>query len=125
MAGPAGPVGTWLSADGGTKVRITECGGKLCGAVVWLNQPNDPSTGKPKIDAHNPDPAKRARPLLGLQVVHGLTPAGPDKWSGLIYNADDGYTYKAHLQVRGDNAAHVEGCVLSILCKGQTWTRVD
>ncbi len=121
----ADPVGTWLSQDGGTKVHITECGGKLCGTVVWLDKPIDPRTGKPKTDKLNPDPAKRSRPLIGLQVVHRLAPSGPDKWSGQIYNADDGRTYQASLTVRSGNAAHVEGCVLAVLCKRQTWTRTD
>jgi len=119
------PEGTWLSEDGGTKVHIANCGGRLCGTVVWLEKPTNPSTGKPKTDEHNPDPAKRARPLLGLQVVQGLTASGPDKWSGQIYNADDGHTYKANLQVQGERNAHVEGCVLAVLCKGQTWTRAN
>ncbi|HEY5167108.1 MAG TPA: DUF2147 domain-containing protein [Pseudolabrys sp.] len=115
--------GIWLSEDGGTKVHISNCGGRLCGSVMWLEKPNDPGTSRPKTDKHNPDPAKRVRPLLGLQVVQGLTPNGPDKWSGQIYNADDGNTYKASLQVQGPRNARVEGCVLAVLCKGQTWTR--
>jgi len=119
------PTGTWLSQDGGTKVHIAECGGRLCGTVVWLERPNDPRTGRPKTDRHNPDPAKRSRPLIGLQVVHGLAPSGPDNWSGQIYNADDGRTYQANLKVQGANAAHVEGCVLAVLCKGQTWKRTN
>lgn len=117
--------GTWMSADGGTKVRISDCGGKLCGKVVWLNIPNDPATGKPKTDKHNPDEAKRTRPLLGLSVVHGLVPNGDGKWSGQIYNADDGKTYAAHVTVVSNEAMKVEGCVLGILCKGQTWKRAD
>ena len=79
-------------------------------------------TGKPKTDKLNPDPAKRSRPLIGLQ---GLAPTGPDKWSEQIYNADDGHTYQASLTVPGGNAARVEGCVLAVLCKGQTWTRAN
>ena len=119
----ADPAGTWLSEDGGTKVQIANCGGKLCGTVVWLNRPTDPSTGKPKTDSLNPDRGKRGRPLLGLQVVHGLTSNGPDTWSGQIYNADDGKTYQAHVMVVSTSAMKVEGCVLTVLCKGQTWTR--
>ena len=119
----ADPAGTWLSEDGGTKVQIANCGGKLCGTVVWLNRPTDPSTGKAKTDSLNHDPDKRGRPLLGLQVVHGLTSNGPDTWSGQIYNADDGKTYQAHVMVVSHSAMKVEGCVLAVLCKGQTWTR--
>ena len=115
--------GTWLSGDGGTKVHISNCGGKLCGTVVWLQEPIDSKTGKPKTDELNPDPAKRSRPMLGLQVVQGLAPSGENRWSGKIYNADDGKTYSANMQVADESTAHVEGCVLGILCKGQTWKR--
>jgi uncharacterized protein (DUF2147 family) len=119
------PEGTWLSQDGGTKVRLSDCGGKLCGTVVSLNEPIDRSAGKPKTDKHNPDQAKRARPLIGLQVANGLAPSGPDKWSGLIYNADDGRTYRASFKVQSESTAKVEGCVLMVLCKAHTWTRAN
>jgi len=121
----ANPEGTWLSQDGGTKVHVTRCGGNLCGTVVWLDKPIDAATGKPKTDKLNPDPGKRMRPLIGLQVVNGLRPSGHDRWSGLIYNADDGHTYSAHFDVESDSSAKVEGCVLMVLCKGQHWTRAD
>lgn len=116
------PEGIWLSEDGDTKVRVANCGGKLCGTVVWLKHPTDSKTGKPKTDILNPDPAKRSRPMLGLQVVLGLAPNGPNKWSGQIYNADDGKTYSAHM-VPDAETAQVQGCVLGILCKTQKWTR--
>lgn len=121
----ANPEGTWLSGDGGTKVHISNCAGKLCGKVVWLQEPTDPKTGKPKTDALNPDPTKQSRPMIGLQVVQGLAPSGTNRWSGQIYNADDGKTYAANMQLTDDNTAKVEGCVLSVLCKGQTWKRAD
>ena len=122
----AAPEGNWLSEDGGTKVHISTCGAnKLCGTLVWLGHPTDPNTGKPKTDKLNPDPAKRARPLIGLQVARALAPSGPNTWSGQIYNADDGHTYKAHLKVQSESVAKVEGCILAVLCKGHTWTRAD
>lgn len=122
QAAPA--TGTWLSENGGTKVRITDCGGKLCGKVVWLKDPVG-ADGKPKTDRHNGDEAKRSRPLLGVPVVQGMAPNGANKWSGQIYNADDGKTYDAHVNVVSDNAMNVQGCVLKILCKSQKWTRAD
>jgi uncharacterized protein (DUF2147 family) len=117
--------GTWLSQDGGTKVKLSDCGGKLCGNIVWLKRPIDRTTGKPQTDKHNPDPAARERPLLGLQVVSNLSPNGPNTWSGKIYNADDGNTYSGNMKVQSSRTARVEGCVLAVLCKGQIWTRAD
>ncbi len=119
----ARPEGTWVSEDGGLKVRISDCGSnRLCATVVWLDEPNDPGTGRPKTDKHNPDPAKRGRPLIGLHVA-GLKPSGPNEWSGRIYNADDGHVYQAHLQVQDESTVRVQGCVLHVLCRGHTWTR--
>ena len=42
---------------------------------------------------------------------------------GAVYNADDGNTYQAHMMVPDTNTAKVQGCVLGVLCKGQTWKR--
>ncbi|MBI3703871.1 MAG: DUF2147 domain-containing protein, partial [Rhizobiales bacterium] len=50
--------------------------------------------------------------------------SGPNKWSGLIYNADDGRTYSAHMIPDG-NIAKVQGCVLGILCQTQNWKRAN
>jgi uncharacterized protein (DUF2147 family) len=116
--------GVWLSADGGAKVRIADCGSAMCGSIVWLKKPIDQDTGQPRLDKHNPDANKRERPMLGLEVAHALKPRGEDKWSGTIYNADDGKTFDITLRVDSQTSATVEGCVLAVLCKNQHWTRV-
>jgi uncharacterized protein (DUF2147 family) len=122
----ANPEGNWLSEDGGTKVHLSTCGGnRLCATLVWLGHPIDPATGKPKTDKLNPDPAKRMRPLIGLQVVNALAPSGPNTWSGRIYNADDGHTYKALVRIESERVAKVRGCVLAVLCKTHTWTKTN
>jgi len=84
------PNGVWLSADGRVKVRVIDCQGSLCGAIVWLKQPIDPQSQRPRVDKMNPDVTKRDRPILGMQVVQGLRPVGDNKWAGQIYNADEG-----------------------------------
>ena len=122
MAGD--PAGTWMSADGCTKVRIVNCGDALCGAVVWLKHPVDSATGKPKADKLNPDESKKSRPMLGLQVIRSMRPNGADRWSGEIYNADDGRTYRSNLMLQSPTRARVEGCVL-IFCMGESWTRTN
>ena len=120
----ANPQGTWLSQKGDLKERIGNCSGnRLCGTVVWLDEPTDPKTGRAKTDKKNPDPAKQTRPLLGLQVASGLAPSGPNKWSGSIYNADDGRTYQVSLTQPDADTLRMQGCVLGILCKTHTWTR--
>src|SRR5262249_24514412 len=53
------PGGKWLTKDGTATVNIAPCGEALCGTIVALKEPNDPKTGKPKVDSENPDTAKR------------------------------------------------------------------
>ena len=120
----ADPIGTWLTQAGDSHVKIENCGGALCGSVVWLKEPNDPETGKPKLDKKNTDEAKRSRPMLGVPIVLSMKPDGAGKWSGEVYNAGDGKTYSGHITEQNANAILLEGCVLGVLCKAQTWTRV-
>lgn len=120
-----GPEGVWKSDDGQTKINVANCNGKLCATVAWLHQPIDPETGKPKTDKLNPDPAKRNRPIIGLRVASGLAPVGENKWTGTVYNADDGRTYKAHLTMNDGRTAKLEGCVLDLLCKAKNWVRAN
>jgi len=119
----ADPLGNWYTADNDSQVRIVNCGdGAICGAIVWLKEPNDPATGRPKTDKHNSDPALQSRPLIGVQIVLGMKPNGADAWSGQVYNASDGKTYSGSFTMTGPNTAELKGCVL-VICKSQTWTR--
>src|SRR6266513_2476862 len=83
----ADPIGTWLTEGGKSRVKVVDCGGALCGTIIWLREPNDPETGKPKTDKNNVDAGKRSRALIGVQIVLGMKPSGTaDKWSGQVYN---------------------------------------
>src|SRR5437868_12069888 len=64
--------GIWLTADGEAKIRIADCGGRLCGTIAWLKRPLDPNTGKPTLDKQNPDAGKRNRPLIGTAILTGM-----------------------------------------------------
>src|ERR1700731_1641336 len=44
-------------------VRVSKCGGGICGVVVWLRTPIDPATGKPATDDKNPHPSLAKRPV--------------------------------------------------------------
>src|SRR5271169_4625672 len=104
-----GPDGVWLTQAGDAKIRVSRCGGGICGVVVWLKDPIDPATGKPQIDDKNPNPALARRPIIGLSLFSCMRPAGPHKWSGKIYNADDGKSYASTISVAGPSALRVEG----------------
>jgi uncharacterized protein (DUF2147 family) len=124
VAHAADPTGTWLTEEGKATVRVADCGGALCGTIVALKEPNDPQTGKPKVDKNNVDAGKRGRPLVGVQIVTGLKPDGANKWSGQIYNPEDGKTYNVNLTLPTPDTIKVQGCMLGgVICKTNTWTR--
>ena len=114
--------GTWLTQAGDARVKISKCGGGICGHIVWLREPMDTATGQPATDSKNPNPALAKRPIIGLPLFSRMQPAGPNKWSGQIYNADDGSVYASNIAVTGADTLRVEGCV-GTLCGGETWTR--
>jgi uncharacterized protein (DUF2147 family) len=120
--GEGSPDGIWLTQAGDAKVRVGRCGAGICGVVVWLKEPIDPLTGKPQVDDKNPNPALARRPIIGLSLFSGMRPSGPNRWSGKIYNADDGKTYVSNISVSGPGTLKVEGCV-GTLCGGEDWSR--
>jgi uncharacterized protein (DUF2147 family) len=114
--------GIWLTQAGDAKVRVGKCGGGICGVIVWLKDPINPATGKPQIDDKNPNPSLARRPMIGLPLFSGMHPTAPNKWTGQIYNADDGNSYASKISVSGPDTLRVEGCV-GALCGGESWTR--
>jgi uncharacterized protein (DUF2147 family) len=116
-------LGIWADEDGKSNIEIANCGGSLCGRVVWLNEPKN-GNGQPKTDVNNPDAAQRSRPILGLTIIRDLQPDDDSQLKGLVYNAEDGKIYDFYLKPRR-TTMEVEGCFAIFLCGSQTWTRVQ
>lgn len=88
-------VGNWKTASGET-AAIASCGGAYC---VTLK------TGK------------HAGKKIGKMSGSG------DSYSGEITDPKDDKTYSGSASISG-NSLKMKGCVLMILCKSQTWTRM-
>ena len=109
--------GTWLTASGETRVRIAPCGANVCGTIVWTKD-----TGAK--DQHNPNAALKNRNLVGVNMIT-MKSDGPGKWSGQLYNPQDGKTYSGSLTMSGTSSLSLSGCVAGIFCRSQNWTRVN
>jgi uncharacterized protein (DUF2147 family) len=120
--GLTSPVGLWLAKDG-AKIRISPCGRNLCGFIVQSSPQIDPDTGRPTTDKHNADPAKRDRPLVGVEILISMHHDGPARWSGQLYNDDDGKIYSGNLIEIGPSSIRIEGCWLGV-CGGDELTRI-
>ena len=113
----ADPIGDWMVKDGYGVIRIDNCNGKMWGIVAW-----EKAAG---VDKENPDPAKRARPTLGVPILLGMAPTQPNKWEGEIYNTENGKTYSGNISMVDEGTLALEGCLFTnFLCGGQKWTRV-
>ena len=110
------PVGDWLVAKRLAVIRVVNCKGGKWGVVAWEKHH--------ALDKNNPDPKKRSRPTLGMPILLDMKPSGPDKWSGEIYNSNNGHTYSGSISLKHPDVLRVEGCVLGILCGGEDWSRV-
>ena len=76
-------------------------------------------------DVNNPDAGLRSRGLVGVQMISNIRPSGAG-FEGSLYNYKDGRTYSGRMNFSGGNAMQLSGCVLGgLICRTQTWTRVN
>lgn len=117
--------GVWKTGEGNAMVRIYKNGDKYQGKVVWLKEPIDPETGKPKVDKFHPDEAYRTRPVLGLINVWGFVYQEKNLWSeGNIYDPKNGNTYSCTIKMVNPNTIEVRGFIgVSLIGRTDTWTR--
>jgi uncharacterized protein (DUF2147 family) len=122
---PDAIVGVWKTGEGNAMVRIYKNGEKYQGKIVWLKEPNDPETGKPKVDKNHPEENVRTRSLLGLINVWGFSYIEKDLWdNGSIYDPKNGSTYSCTIKMSNANTIEVRGYIgISLIGRTDTWTR--
>ena len=90
-------------------VTITMCGNTLCGTLTETRRGNG--------EVFQSD-------STGRQIVWDMEPRGSGQYrSGHIWSPDRDQTYRASMDLGGDRLT-VSGCFL-IICRDQTWTRVN
>jgi uncharacterized protein (DUF2147 family) len=122
---PPTPIGVWYAEGGAAKVDVHPCGTSLCGDVVWLRSPWD-EDGCEMRDRSNPEESLRDRPLVGLQVLTGLTrEPSSDVWSeGRIYDPGSGKTYRCQAQLDGPDRLELRGYVgIPLIGRTTRWLR--
>ena len=129
-AGQGNILGSWKTDGGKSELEFFSCGEKICGKIVWLKEPNytnskDGPVGTPKVDRKNPDPALRNRPILGLQVMEGLTATGDNRWgNGSCYDPESGNTYRCKMRLMSPDRLKMRGYIgISLIGRTYVLTR--
>jgi uncharacterized protein (DUF2147 family) len=118
--------GIWYNEEKTSKLQVYQEGNKFFAKIVWLKDPNDKNTGKPRTDNLNPDVKLQNNPLLGLIVLKNFVFDGDDEWNdGTIYDPKNGKTYSCKIHF-GDspNLLKIRGYIgLSLLGRNTYWTK--
>ncbi len=97
-------IGVWLNEDKDAHVEIYKDGAVYFGKIIWLKEPIDELTGKPKLDDDNEDESLRDRPVMGLNLLKDFTFDGDDEWEdGSIYDPKNGKTYSCFMEFKDDS----------------------
>ena len=119
-------LGVWEPSNGRARVKIEKIGSKYFGKIVWLKEPIDPVTKKPKTDKNNPDQSLQSTPLKGYRMLKDFVYDGNNEWSGgTIYDALNGSTYSCVIKMTNENTLNIRGYIgVSALGRTDVWKRV-
>jgi uncharacterized protein (DUF2147 family) len=118
-------IGSWKNGEGTGIIQIYKNGEKYQGKIIWLNEPNDPETGKPKLDKKHPDEKNHNRHVMGLINMWGFHFNGTNEWTGgKIYDPKNGKTYSCKITMDNNNTIKVRGFFgFSMIGRTDLWTR--
>ena len=99
--------------------------GKYEGKIIWLKNPNNPD-GTPKYDVKNPNPELRKVKSDQIVLLKNFTyDEKSNEWTGgVIYDPEEGKTYKCKLKFESPTKLKVRGYVgVPALGKSMYWTK--
>lgn len=117
--------GKWKTFDDETKeaksiVEITERDGKIYGKVIEILNP-----AKKNIKCTNCSGTDKDKPVLGLEILKGLSKDGKEYSDGKILDPSNGKLYKCTVSLDGNDKLKVRGYIgISAFGRTQNWVRV-
>jgi uncharacterized protein (DUF2147 family) len=118
-------LGKWKTFDDETGdaksiVQITERDGKIYGKVIEIL-----NLAKKDAKCINCSGTDKDKPVLGLEVLKGLSKDGDEYSGGKILDPTKGKQYKCTVSFDGNDKLKVRGYVgFSLLGRNQIWERV-
>lgn len=120
--------GEWWTPESDGKMFFYKSAGKYHAKVSWIKNPNDPETGKPRLDKKNPDPKLRNRPIMGLALFYDFVyDVKKQKYvDGNLYDSNSGNTYSCWFKMISNNVLELHGYIgFSLIGKSVFFTRVQ
>jgi uncharacterized protein (DUF2147 family) len=120
--------GIWESGNGKARVKVDKISNKFYGRIVWLKEPIDPETGKPKVDKNNEDESQRNVPLKGYRMLKDFTYDEKNKeWiDGTIYDPESGSLYSCVIKMKNKNTLDIRGYIgVKTLGRTDEWKRLE
>jgi uncharacterized protein (DUF2147 family) len=118
LASPAHALsGRWITQSGNLEIEIAPCGDALCGTAVKV-------LANHSMSNQGAEMANTGAPALGLKVLRDFVPDGDNRWSGRIFDRENGKTYRCRLTLleSGDLEVHPY-FGLPIFGQTQVWHR--
>jgi len=107
--GASSPFGVWIDHTGRGAVEITDCGGKLCGRLVWFKD------------------GKHSKEGCNFQIIGNVRAVGGNKWDGgwiVDPDKDPKKKYDVEITLLSDTKLRVMGYAgMKFLGETMTWTR--
>lgn len=100
------PLGVWMNDTGRGAIEITDCDGKLCGEVVWVNDAKDANG-------------------CGRQILGNVKKVGSNIWdNGWVYSPERKKRYDVELKLLSEDKLRVKGYAgIKMFSKTLIWTR--
>ena len=102
------PIGLWYDNTGRAAVEITDCGGKLCGRLVWFKDPANQKDG------------------CNFQIIGNVKPVAGGKWdNGWIVDPekDPNNKYDVEITPQGEKLKVMGYAGMKFLSQTMIWTR--
>jgi len=100
------PLGTWIDQTGEGAIRISDCGGKLCGRVIWLKSARNGSG-------------------CNLDVIGNVAAQGDGTWGGgWIFDPETRKKFSVEIEPLGEQKLRVLGYAgIKTFGRTMTWTK--
>ncbi len=95
--------GIWSRDGHDEKMEFFDCGGALCAHGII------------------PMPDGSPQPL----VLRHAKKIADNQWKGELFNPEDGKVYSGEIHYKAPSKLTLTGCMMSVLCQSETWTKIS